>query len=132
VFAGSSSTVQNISKHDEALKVLSSSLLQGIVISENSELADQWHLYLGENAYRLRLRDNSFQTNDSLQYLISTLGSPSSVNYKENGDYFYNYYWMGVDFLIDGIRHVIVKIVIHSNFPGHYNFSKYHFQLLLI
>ena len=40
-------------------------------------------------------------------------------------DYFYNYFRMGLDILIDGERHVVKKFVLHTNVPSHPLFSKY-------
>ncbi|ORX45512.1 UPF0183-domain-containing protein [Hesseltinella vesiculosa] len=43
----------------------------------------------------------------------------------EATDYFLNYFHLGLDFLIDGSRHVCVKIVLHGNIPGHFDFQRY-------
>lgn len=40
-------------------------------------------------------------------------------------DYFFNYFHLGIDILIDGALHVCKKIVLHGNIPGHYDFQKY-------
>ncbi|KAI8333191.1 hypothetical protein EDC96DRAFT_526126 [Choanephora cucurbitarum] len=40
-------------------------------------------------------------------------------------DYFFNYFHLGMDILIDGGLHVCKKIVLHGNIPGHYDFQRY-------
>ncbi|KAI9265979.1 hypothetical protein BY458DRAFT_556628 [Sporodiniella umbellata] len=40
-------------------------------------------------------------------------------------DYFFNYFYLGIDILIDGALHVCKKVVLHGNVPGHYDFQKY-------
>ncbi|KAL0078302.1 hypothetical protein J3Q64DRAFT_1756588 [Phycomyces blakesleeanus] len=40
-------------------------------------------------------------------------------------DYFFNYFHLGIDILIDGGLHVCKKIVLHGNIPGHYDFQRY-------
>ncbi|KZT50573.1 UPF0183-domain-containing protein [Calocera cornea HHB12733] len=73
--------------------------------------------------------------------LLADLGPPLRVHYKtdermsihsapagmeeENNAYFYNYFQHGVDFLLDGETHRVVKIVIHSNVVGSALFQVY-------
>lgn len=40
-------------------------------------------------------------------------------------DYFFNYFYLGIDVLMDGALHVCKKIILHGNIPGHYDFQKY-------
>lgn len=40
-------------------------------------------------------------------------------------DYFLNYFCLGIDLLIDGRTNRLLKVVAHSNFPGHADFSLY-------
>ncbi|KAI9486214.1 MAG: hypothetical protein EXX96DRAFT_548142 [Benjaminiella poitrasii] len=40
-------------------------------------------------------------------------------------DYFFNYFHLGIDILIDGALHICKKIVLHGNVPGHYDFQRY-------
>jgi hypothetical protein len=40
-------------------------------------------------------------------------------------DYFFNYFHLGLDILIDGGLHVCKKVVLHTNVPGHYDFGRY-------
>ncbi|XP_045192190.1 phagosome assembly factor 1-like [Mercenaria mercenaria] len=75
--------------------------------------------------------------------VISALGCPEKVFYKsddkmkihtpdahrrvraKSSDYFYNYFTMGVDILFDANTHQVKKFVLHTNYPGHYNFNMY-------
>ena len=36
-----------------------------------------------------------------------------------------SYFNLGVDFLIDPITHVVLKVVLHSNIPGEVLFARY-------
>ncbi|KAI7863539.1 hypothetical protein BDF14DRAFT_1843189 [Spinellus fusiger] len=40
-------------------------------------------------------------------------------------DYFFNYFHLGIDILMDGALHVCKKIILHGNIPGHYDFQRY-------
>ncbi|XP_046378450.1 phagosome assembly factor 1-like [Haliotis cracherodii] len=80
---------------------------------------------------------------DSCQDVISALGCPSKVFYKSedkmkihspeahkrvrsrSADFFYNYFTMGVDLLFDANSYLVKKFILHTNFPGHYNFNMY-------
>ncbi|KAF4526399.1 hypothetical protein B566_EDAN012690 [Ephemera danica] len=89
---------------------------------------------------------------DSCQSVLSALGAPSRVFYKSEdkmrihspsahrrvatrrSDFFYNYFTLGIDMLFDAKTQRVKKFVLHTNFPGHYNFNMYHrceFELLL-
>jgi len=72
--------------------------------------------------------------------LLADLGPPLRVHYKtdermnihsaagveeENNSYFYNYFQHGLDFLLDGETHRVIKIVIHSNVVGSALFQRY-------
>lgn len=81
---------------------------------------------------------------DSVQKVLTEIGSPSKIFYKlkdkmrihssnpkklsekRNTDYFYNYFNLGLDILFDGVGHIVKKFILHSNFPGHYNFNIYY------
>ncbi|XP_072135497.1 phagosome assembly factor 1 isoform X1 [Mobula birostris] len=81
---------------------------------------------------------------DSCQDVLSALGSPHKVFYKSEdkmkihspsphkqvpskcNDYFFNYFTLGVDVLFDATTHQVKKFVLHTNYPGHYNFNIYH------
>ena len=45
---------------------------------------------------------------------------------KEESDYFYNYFTLGIDILFDGKTHTVTKLVLHNNYPGHYDFNIYY------
>ncbi|XP_033626369.1 UPF0183 protein C16orf70 homolog [Asterias rubens] len=85
----------------------------------------------------------TLQFGDSAQDVISSLGCPSKVFYKSEdkmrihsktfhkdqprtSDYFFNYFTIGVDILFDAVTHCAKKFILHSNYPGHYNFNIYH------
>ncbi len=81
---------------------------------------------------------------DSAQTVASKLGTPARVFYKaedkmkihsrdyhkrvssERSDYFFNYFTMGLDVLFDAVTHRATKMILHTNFPGHYDFNSYH------
>jgi len=78
---------------------------------------------------------------DTCQSVLSSLGAPSRVFYKSedkmkihspnsnkkpvdvHSDYFYNYFTLGLDILFDSKTQRVKKFVLHTNFPGHYNFN---------
>eukprot|EP01100_Stratorugosa_tubuloviscum_P004572 TRINITY_DN2149_c2_g1_i2.p1 TRINITY_DN2149_c2_g1~~TRINITY_DN2149_c2_g1_i2.p1 ORF type:complete len:433 (-),score=132.97 TRINITY_DN2149_c2_g1_i2:70-1368(-) len=86
-------------------------------------------------------RNRIIDFDSSVQDVLSELGPPNHVYYKEEdkmrihsgqgnfgtgcGDYFFNYFNLGVDFLFDIITHEVKKITLHTNFPLHYDFSRY-------
>uniref|UniRef100_UPI00358EC140 phagosome assembly factor 1 isoform X2 n=1 Tax=Myxine glutinosa TaxID=7769 RepID=UPI00358EC140 len=94
--------------------------------------------------------DNKLQTfqrcvylGDHCQDVVSNIGSPHKVFYKSEdkmrihsalphkqtsrcNDYFYNFFTLGVDILFDAISQQAKKFVLHTNYPGHYNFNMYH------
>ncbi|XP_037094504.1 UPF0183 protein CG7083-like [Pollicipes pollicipes] len=81
---------------------------------------------------------------DSCQDVTSLLGAPTKVFYKSEdkmkihspfahkraasrrSDFFFNYFTLGMDILFDARTHRAKKILLHTNFPGHYNFNMYH------
>ncbi|KAK3735198.1 hypothetical protein QZH41_017952, partial [Actinostola sp. cb2023] len=102
----------------------------------------------------LELRRRTFERTvlfgDSCQDVISALGSPCKVYYKAEdkmrihapsphklaqsnmSDYFYNYFTLGLDVLFDASTHQVKKFILHTNYPGHYNFNMYqrcHFKI---
>lgn len=80
----------------------------------------------------------------SCQEVASILGAPTRVFYKSEdkmkihsrsahkralsrcSDYFFNYFSLGLDVLFDAKTNCVRKIVLHTNYPGHYNFNIYH------
>lgn len=81
---------------------------------------------------------------DTVQDVIAALGAPARIFYKsedkmkihspnahrkgaaQKSDYFYNYYTLGFDILFDARTNAVKKFILHTNFPGHYNFNMYH------
>lgn len=39
--------------------------------------------------------------------------------------YFLSYFNLGIDFLVDPIRHHVLKVILHSNIPGEVLFGRY-------
>uniref|UniRef100_A0A8C5P264 Uncharacterized protein n=1 Tax=Jaculus jaculus TaxID=51337 RepID=A0A8C5P264_JACJA len=92
----------------------------------------------------MRVFERSVHFGDSCQDVLSMLGSPHKVFYKSEdkmkihspsphkqapskcNDYFYNYFNLGVDVLFDANTHKVKKFVLHTNYPGRYNFNIYH------
>lgn len=89
---------------------------------------------------------------DAVQDVCSALGAPNRVFFKsedkmkihspsahrrvqtKRSDFFFNYYTLGLDVLFDARTQRCKKIILHTNYPGHYNFNMYHrceFQLQL-
>ncbi|XP_013191843.1 PHAF1 protein CG7083 [Amyelois transitella] len=89
---------------------------------------------------------------DSCQSVCRALGAPARLYYKADDkmrihrptarrrpppatDYFLNYFTLGLDVLFDARTHQVKKFVLHTNYPGHYNFNMYHrceFQLAVL
>ncbi|KAA3682226.1 uncharacterized protein DEA37_0007223 [Paragonimus westermani] len=86
----------------------------------------------------------SLSFGDSVQDVLSALGSPSRIFYKtedkmkihlpqsyrleqpRRSDYFFNYFTLGVDILFDARYHHVTKFVLHTNQPGEYTFNTYY------
>eukprot|EP00053_Salpingoeca_punica_P014241 m.129434 g.129434 ORF g.129434 m.129434 type:complete len:580 (+) comp16405_c0_seq6:379-2118(+) len=82
---------------------------------------------------------------DTCQDVITKIGPPSDQYYKTsdkmrihaaqhtaNGvqaapaaDFFYNYFHLGVDLLFDAHSCRVKKFVLHTNFPGHFDFHRF-------
>lgn len=93
---------------------------------------------------KLQAFDRCVRFGDHCQEVSSALGCPHKVFYKSEdkmkihsasphkqvpskcNDYFYNYFTLGVDILFDAASHQVKKFVLHTNYPGHYNFNIYH------
>lgn len=81
---------------------------------------------------------------DSCQDITTSLGTPNSVFFKsedkmkihspnahrrpqtKRSDFFFNYFTLGIDILFDARTQRCKKILLHTNYPGHYNFNMYH------
>lgn len=90
---------------------------------------------------------------DTCEDVLSALGCPNRVYYKsedkmkihlpssqrirnasQHADYFYNYFTLGLDVLFDGETNRTKKVILHTNYPGHYDFNIYfrcNFQMVL-
>jgi len=86
----------------------------------------------------------SIRFGDSVQDVMSAVGAPNRIFYKSEdkmkihspnahrkasllkSDYFYNYFTFGIDLLFDAKHNRVKKFILHTNFPGHYNFNMYH------
>lgn len=44
----------------------------------------------------------------------------------KRSDFFFNYFTLGLDVLFDARTQKAKKIILHTNYPGHYNFNMYH------
>uniref|UniRef100_A0A8D0AN25 Phagosome assembly factor 1 n=1 Tax=Sander lucioperca TaxID=283035 RepID=A0A8D0AN25_SANLU len=93
---------------------------------------------------KVRSLERSIYFGDSCQDVLGALGSPHKVFYKSEdkmkihspsphkqvpskcNDYYFNYFTLGVDILFDSTTHLVKKFVLHTNYPGHYNFNIYH------
>jgi hypothetical protein len=92
------------------------------------------------------INSSAFQTRDvffgdSVQDVVSAIGATARTFYKSEdkmkihspnafrkaashkSDYFYNYFTLGIDILLDARTNRVKKFVLHTNFPGHYNFN---------
>uniref|UniRef100_A0A0A9ZDW9 UPF0183 protein CG7083 n=1 Tax=Lygus hesperus TaxID=30085 RepID=A0A0A9ZDW9_LYGHE len=81
---------------------------------------------------------------ESAEAVTTALGSPNRVFFKSEdkmrihspshhrraasttSDYFHNYFTLGLDVLFDAKTHKAKKFILHTNYPGHYNFNMYH------
>lgn len=92
---------------------------------------------------RKKVIEKVVRFDDSAQEVLTMLGSPSKVFYKSEdkmkihsadahkrvhsnkADYFFNYFTLGIDILFDADSHRVKKFLLHTNYPGHYNFNIY-------
>ncbi|KAL5477986.1 hypothetical protein EMCRGX_G024858 [Ephydatia muelleri] len=51
---------------------------------------------------------------------------------NKSSDYFFNYLTLGLDILFDATTHKAKKFILHTNYPGHYDFNIYHRCLFLV
>lgn len=124
----------------ESVKVLNSS---GKVTGLQFQLVGEGNEYGKLHELRKKVVERTVSFGDTCQDVMSCLGSPCKVFYKSedkmrihspypykldqsnSSDYFYNYFTLGLDILFDATSHKVKKIIIHTNFPGHYNFDMY-------
>lgn len=55
---------------------------------------------------------------------LRSVGRPAG-QHEDPNPYFMSYFNIGVDFLIDPITHVVLKVILHSNIPGEILFARY-------
>uniref|UniRef100_A0A3Q2GNS9 Phagosome assembly factor 1 n=1 Tax=Cyprinodon variegatus TaxID=28743 RepID=A0A3Q2GNS9_CYPVA len=65
---------------------------------------------------KVRYLERSIFFGDSCQDVLGALGSPHKIFYKSEDK----------DILFDSTTHLVKKFVLHTNYPGHYNFNIYH------
>lgn len=82
---------------------------------------------------------------DTCQDICTTLGAPNKIFFKaedkmkihcpnahrsvsaqRKSDFFFNYFTLGIDILFDASSYKAKKFVLHTNYPGHYNFNTYY------
>ncbi|KAI4467632.1 hypothetical protein MML48_2g00013289 [Holotrichia oblita] len=117
------------------------------LVPERSLGCEQWEFILGGNTRRIDSGKVQFEREvllgQTAQDVATSLGSPNMVFYKSEdkmrihspnanrrvtvtrSDYFFNYFTLGIDILFDARNHIVKKIVLHTNYPGHYNFNMY-------
>jgi len=109
-------------------------------------------LYLGENIPTQGRKgevvrcERTIRFGDSEGSVLSALGAPSKIYYKSdermliqrsgcdsesltNGDqpdYFFNYFTLGLDILFNFHTRRVIKFILHTNVPGHFDFAVYH------
>eukprot|EP00045_Choanoeca_perplexa_P009718 m.94815 g.94815 ORF g.94815 m.94815 type:complete len:428 (+) comp15005_c0_seq4:1154-2437(+) len=72
---------------------------------------------------------------DSTQDTISVLGRPDDIYFKVKDrmsapddtatDFIYNYFQRGLDVCFDGTTKTLHKLILYTNVPGHFEFSRY-------
>ncbi|XP_037950161.1 UPF0183 protein CG7083 [Teleopsis dalmanni] len=81
---------------------------------------------------------------DSCQDVAMNLGAPNRIFFKsedkmkihssnvnrqaqsKRSDIFFNYFTLGIDVLFDARTQQCKKFILHTNYPGHFNFNMYH------
>ncbi|XP_055910384.1 PHAF1 protein CG7083 [Eupeodes corollae] len=81
---------------------------------------------------------------DSCQDVAINLGAPNRIFFKsedkmkihssnvnrqaqsKRSDIFFNYFTLGIDILFDARTQTCKKFILHTNYPGHFNFNMYH------
>lgn len=81
---------------------------------------------------------------DSCQDVAMNLGAPNRIFFKsedkmkihsssvnrqaqsKRSDIFFNYFTLGIDVLFDARTQLCKKFILHTNYPGHFNFNMYH------
>lgn len=106
--------------------------LEKVQIYPNSITKYTFHFNLRYKSTRIK---RVVRFNDTCQNIQSELGSPDEVFFKTSArhpghrcpagtDFFYNYFKLGVDFLIDGQSRRLKKVIFHTCRPEHQEFGK--------
>ncbi|XP_075244574.1 phagosome assembly factor 1-like [Convolutriloba macropyga] len=123
-------------------------------LGENNKLTELKFTFIREDVFSSNTASRSsekkkrverfMKLGDSCDRILSDFGAPNKLFYKPddkmrihtpsgsrlNDDkvshYFLNYFTLGVDVLMDGEKHTVKKIILHTNFPCHYHFNIYH------
>ena len=115
-------------------------------ISSDSYYLEEVQAFLGKGI-KFPNRSSQITFRSSTQDVLTELGPPDDIYFKEidqmkiylgnssseyeppfaltHTDYFYNYYYLGIDFLFDRYTHLVKKIVLHTNITGHFDFHRY-------
>lgn len=82
---------------------------------------------LGPPEHRYRKREDKLKIHAMEGLETASTYKTSGTGGESDGydDYFFNWYSLGLDVLWDGCKHVAKKVILHSNFPGHYDFDRY-------
>eukprot|EP01027_Heterolobosea_sp_BB2_P011029 GEZU01016092.1.p1 GENE.GEZU01016092.1~~GEZU01016092.1.p1 ORF type:complete len:150 (-),score=19.66 GEZU01016092.1:19-468(-) len=108
----------------------------------NSTYFEEVLVMLGQELV-FKKRNKVIRFKDTPQDVISEIGKPSKIFYKEHDklrihatddeetagasagvDYVYNYFKLGLDVMFDGATHQVKKFILHTNFPGNKDFNK--------
>ncbi|KAJ2956512.1 hypothetical protein NQZ79_g7622 [Umbelopsis isabellina] len=69
--------------------------------------------------------DEEDTTSESENVVSGENAVDKGIEAAQPADYFFNYFYLGIDVLFDGSAHVCKKIVLHGNIPGHFDFQRY-------
>ncbi|XP_054290277.1 PHAF1 protein CG7083-like [Macrosteles quadrilineatus] len=101
------------------------------------------HLYTEGLNRRKQTLVREVHFSDTCQDVATLLGTPQRVFFKaedkmkihspnahrrvtaRRSDFFFNYFSLGMDILFDARTQKVKKFVLHTNYPGHYNFNIY-------
>ncbi|KAI8582668.1 hypothetical protein K450DRAFT_226360 [Umbelopsis ramanniana AG] len=87
------------------------------------------HSVLGDNPTDKSNRSGGEEeheaTSDSENVVSDENAVDKGIAAAQPTDYFFNYFYLGIDILFDGGLHVCKKIVLHGNIPCHFDFQRY-------
>jgi phagosome assembly factor 1 len=79
-------------------------------------------------------RHDSMRIHTASASAASQVAGGASAPAGKTADYFFNFFTRGVDVMFDGGTQRVKKIIMHTNFPCHVSFNRYHkcnFRILL-